>query len=234
MARAEQPAPQNQRAVALRVARHLDRSHGHITLDHCAHASGVDGLGPCERKRWGKVLGRRLHRQSFTHWFTISVSAKQNPIMLYWARFPKVGRSMGVLAMRNHPFLKRLLAGPLLAVLGGRLLKTSWTGNFALWAVVSVAVAAAAFAAWPALGRLLLAYAYAARIPVALVAAAAVWKHLGTHYDVPPPGFPAMPQLSRWLWIGLLPQMTIWVAWTVALGVPFSALGWLLASRRPR
>ena len=40
-----------------------------------------------------------------------------------------------------------LVVGPLVAALGGRLFKTSWTSNFALWAVVSVVVAAVAFAA---------------------------------------------------------------------------------------
>lgn len=113
-----------------------------------------------------------------------------------------------------------------------RLLKPSWTANLTLWAAVSVAVIAVAFLAWPALGRLLLAYACAARIPVAIVAAAAIWRSWGTHYDVPPPGFPALPQLGRWLWTGLLPQMTIWVAWTVALGAVFGALGHWAASRR--
>ena len=127
-----------------------------------------------------------------------------------------------------------LLAGPLLAVIAGRLLKTSWSSNLALWAVVSVLVAAAAFAAWPALGRLLLAYAYAARVPVAIVAAVAVWRSWGTHYDVPPPGFPAMPQLRRWLWTGLLPQATMWVAWTMATGAILGALGHRAASLRRR
>ncbi len=138
---------------------------------------------------------------------------------------PIVGAGVPVLA---------LAAGALVAALAGRLLKTSWTGNFTLWAVVAALVAGVAFAAWPALGRLLLAYAYAARIPVAIVMALAVWRHWGTHYDVPPPGFPAMPQLRRWLWTGLLPQATIWVAWTMATGAIFGALGDWAASRRRR
>jgi len=71
------------------------------------------------------------------------------------------------------------------------------------------------FRRWPALGRPLLAYAWAARLPVVLVMALAIWKGWGTHYDVPPPGFPAMPQLKRWLWTGLVPQATMWVAWTM-------------------
>ena len=127
-----------------------------------------------------------------------------------------------------------LVVGPLLAAGCGWLFETSWTANFTLWALVSVGVAAAAFAAWPALGRLLLAYAYAARIPVVLVMAVAIWKGWRTHYDVPPPGFPFLPPLRRWLWISVLPQMTIWVAWTMATGAVGGALGWRAASRRPR
>jgi hypothetical protein len=124
--------------------------------------------------------------------------------------------------------------GALAALIAGKSLQTSWTANFTLWAVVSVAVAVVAFAAWPTLGRPLLLYAWAARLPVVLVMALAVWKGWGTHYDVPPPGFPAMPPLKRWLWIGLLPQTTIWVAWTMVTGTLAGALGWWIASRRPR
>lgn len=123
--------------------------------------------------------------------------------------------------------------GALLAALTGRILKTSWTANFALWGVVSILVAAAVFASWPALGRVLLAYACAARVPVAIVVALAIWRHWGTHYDVPPPGFPAMPQLRRWLWTGLLPQGTMWIAWTMATGAVFAPLGhWAAGLRR--
>jgi len=140
------------------------------------------------------------------------------------APHPVVGVGLPVVAV---------LGGTLLAALAERLLKTSWTTTFALWAVVSVLVAAAVFAAWPALGRLLLAYAYAARIPVAIVAVVAIWRSWGTHYDVPPPGFPAMPRLRRWLWTGLLPQTTIWVAWTMATGTIFGVLGrWAALFRR--
>jgi len=127
-----------------------------------------------------------------------------------------------------------LLGGGLLAALAGRLLKTSWTTNLALWGVAAVLVAGVVFAAWPALGRILLAYAYAARIPVAIVMALAVWRSWGTHYDLPPPGFPATFRLRRWLWIGLLPQTTIWVAWTMATGTVFGALGHWAATLRRR
>src|SRR3990172_2872512 len=87
--------------------------------------------------------------------------------------------------------------------------------------------------AWPALGQLLVAYAVAARIPVAVVMLFAILAGWGTHYDAPPPVFPAMLPLRRWLWTGLLPQATIWVAYTVVVGMLFGVLGQVVASRRP-
>ena len=126
------------------------------------------------------------------------------------------------------------LGTALVAALAGRILKTSWTSNLAVWGVVSVLLAAVVFLCWPALGRLLLAYAYAARLPVAAVMAVAIWRHWGTHYDVPPPLFPPMPLLRRWLWTGLLPQITIWVAWTLATGAIFASLGHWAGARRRR
>jgi hypothetical protein len=127
-----------------------------------------------------------------------------------------------------------LVLGFLLGTLAERLLRLTVTSTIAGWAVVSVGVAAAAFAAWPALGRPLLAYAYAARLPVALVMALAMWKAWGTHYDARTPGFGLTPPLPLWLWTGLVPQATIWVAWTVATGALGAAAGSVLASRRPR
>ena len=112
------------------------------------------------------------------------------------------------------------------------MLKPSWTANLVLWGAVAIGVAAAAGAAWPALGRALLAYAAAARVPVAIVMAVAIWRNWGTHYDAPPPGFPPMLPLRRWLWTGLLPQATVWVAWTTATGAVGRALGSLAARRR--
>ena len=119
-----------------------------------------------------------------------------------------------------------LAGGFLLGSLLERLMQPSWTASFVLWALAAVAVAAAAYASWPALGRPLLAYAYAARIPVALVMALAIWRRWGTHYDLPPPGFPLMPSLPLWFWTALLPQTTMWVGWTMATGVIGGALGW--------
>ena len=53
MARVQQPAAQNQRAIPLRVARDLDGSHRQIELDHSAHTAGVDAA----RARRDKAAG---------------------------------------------------------------------------------------------------------------------------------------------------------------------------------
>jgi hypothetical protein len=71
---------------------------------------------------------------------------------------------------------------------------------------------------WPRLWRVLLAYGLAARIPVAVVVLLAILGGWNTHYDVPPPGLPDLSPLDRWVAIGLVPQLTIWMALTVLLG----------------
>jgi len=93
--------------------------------------------------------------------------------------------------------------------------------------VASAIGVAVAFWAWPALGRTLLAYAAAARVPVALVMLVAVFGNWGTHYDVAPPGGEYVNQMApivKWFWIGLLPQATIWIMFTVVFGLIFGAL----------
>ncbi len=86
--------------------------------------------------------------------------------------------------------------------------------------------------AWPALGRTLLAYGLAARVPVVLVTLAAVRGDWRTHYDALPPGFPAMGPLATWFWVGLLPQMTIWMAFTVIVGTIAGGVALLVEERR--
>jgi hypothetical protein len=97
---------------------------------------------------------------------------------------------------------------------------------------VSIAGLVVAFLAWPALGRVLLAYGLAARIPVVLVMLAAILGNWGTHYDVPPPGVPEMSGLWKWLVIGVLPQMTVWLWFTSVIGGLFGIAAAALARGR--
>lgn len=86
---------------------------------------------------------------------------------------------------------------------------------------------------WPQLWKTLLIYAFAARIPVALVMLAAVFGNWGTHYDVPPPGFPeTYSPLMKWFLIGLVPQMTLWIYMTVVGGLITGGIAGAIAGRK--
>jgi hypothetical protein len=89
-----------------------------------------------------------------------------------------------------------------------------------------------AFRGWPALARTLFAYGLAARIPVVVVMLVAILGNWGTHYELGPPGFPEMAAIPKWLWIGLLPQLTLWMAFTVVIGGLFGGLAALATGRR--
>ena len=104
-------------------------------------------------------------------------------------------------------------------------------GSFAIFVIGSIAGLMLGLRAWPALGRTLLAYAFAARIPVVLVMLAAMLGNWGTHYDAPPPGFPEMSVLAKWFAIGVVPQMTIWIWFTVVVGSLFGIVAGAIASR---
>jgi hypothetical protein len=104
--------------------------------------------------------------------------------------------------------------GIFLAVLSG-------TRNYALMAGSLVLTAVAAIIplwGWPALTKTLIAYGYAARIPVAIVMFFAIRGNWGTHYDGPPPNFPPMPFWPKYILIALLPQFIFWITFTVVTG----------------
>jgi hypothetical protein len=91
-----------------------------------------------------------------------------------------------------------------------------------------------AMRAWPALARTLLAYAFAARIPVVLVMLVAILQSWGTHYDVAPPDFPTMEPLAKWFWIGVVPQLTVWIAFTVIVGMLMGGIAALVMTLKSR
>jgi len=104
---------------------------------------------------------------------------------------------------------------------------------FGVLVLASIAAVALTKTLWPELWRTLLAYAFAARIPVVIVMLVAILGDWGTHYDVPPPNFPdTYSPLAKWFLIGLLPQMTIWIYLTVVGGLFFGGLAALAARKR--
>lgn len=113
------------------------------------------------------------------------------------------------------------LLGLVVMVGGSVLLGLGLGRNFTIALGGFIVIAAAAvipMAGWPALTKTLIAYGYAARIPVAIIMFLAMQGNWGTHYDAAAPPFDAMPLLTRYLELGLLPQLIMWIAFTVITG----------------
>lgn len=135
-----------------------------------------------------------------------------------------VGRAIGI----------PLLALLLLPVTVAATMKIELPFQIAAFGAGCVVGLLVAFRGWPALARTLFAYGLAARLPVAFVMLLAIFGNWGTHYELGAPGFPEMAPFQKWLWIGLLPQMTLWMAFTVIVGALFGGLAALAAGRRER
>ena len=71
---------------------------------------------------------------------------------------------------------------------------------------------------WRSFSTTLLAYAFAARIPVLIIAFLAMQGRWGTHYDAVDPRLAQASLWSRFFPEALLPQMFFWIGYTVVLG----------------
>jgi len=102
--------------------------------------------------------------------------------------------------------------------------------------VFNLAMATGGFVAsrgWPRLGSTVFAYGLAARIPVAVIMLIAILGNWGTHYDVAPPDLSAMGAFAKWVLIGLIPQLVLWMGFTMIVGCLAGALA-ALATRPAR
>jgi len=120
-----------------------------------------------------------------------------------------------------------------ITVFVARVLKLSQFVQFPIVIVTLLSGAWLVYRQWPLLGRTLLTYGLAARVPVAIVMLIAIYANWGTHYDVPPPNFPEMGPLAKWINIGLVPQMLIWIPTTIIGGFFGGGIA-LLAGGRSR
>lgn len=88
------------------------------------------------------------------------------------------------------------------------------------------------FPGWRALAKTLLAYGLAARIPVAILMIVAIKDNWGTHYDAVPPNYNGPTALwPKWVMIGLIPQILLWVPFTIVVGSIFGATVRAIARR---
>ena len=85
--------------------------------------------------------------------------------------------------------------------------------------VIITAGGAVCFPGWGALSKTLLAYGLAARIPVAILMIFAFRSNWGTHYDVAPSSVLFLNYVTKYLWIGFVPQLVLWVGFTVVTGM---------------
>lgn len=113
-----------------------------------------------------------------------------------------------------------LLAGlvPLTTIALGGLLKLGQL-NLILVYVSMVAAILVVKAAWPDLARILWIYGLAARIPVLIVMLCAILGDWGTHFDAASGDVARLNPVVRWLMIGVLPQITFWLGFTVLVGM---------------
>jgi hypothetical protein len=129
-------------------------------------------------------------------------------------------------------------AGLVVLALGGVLAGVGEAHHPSLTVVGFLVMLMAAFVArggWASLGSTLLAYAFAARIPVVIVMYFAMagngGKGWGTHYDAPPPNFPPHSFAAKFFDLAVLPQLTLWIGWTVVLGSILGVIAVAIAGR---
>jgi hypothetical protein len=94
-----------------------------------------------------------------------------------------------------------------------------------------VAAVAFQYPGWPMLFKTTLAYGYAARIPVAVIMFIAMRNNWGTHYDAVQPQFADLGFWSKYIQAGLVPQLLLWVAFTVISGALFGSIANAIAHR---
>ncbi len=98
------------------------------------------------------------------------------------------------------------------------LLDIQFTGKLVLGYVVVAFAAVLQVPTWPRLAKALLAYGFAARIPVVTVMLLALRGHWGTHFDNVQARYAHMSFGPMVSYFALLPQLVFWVAFTVVTG----------------
>jgi hypothetical protein len=119
------------------------------------------------------------------------------------------------------------LLGFVILIVGAMLgfgLAAYFPGQRVLGLLVMAAAAALQFVPWKALAKTLIAYGYAARIPVAIVMFFAMSGSWGTHYDAVPPQTAQLAFWPKYLYLAIAPQLVMWIGYTMTLGALFGAI----------
>ncbi len=105
-------------------------------------------------------------------------------------------------------------------------------GHVLVGLVLIVVAAALQYIPWRELAQTLIAYAYLARVPVAIVMFYAIWGHWGTHYDAVPKPFDQLAFWPKYLYLGIAPQLVMWVVFTMTVGAFFGAMYTAIVRRK--
>lgn len=110
----------------------------------------------------------------------------------------------------------------------------NFPGKVVLALVLLLVALGLSYSAWPKLFKAMLAYGYAARIPVVILMYFAIRGNWGTHYDVVPPTFPAdTPFWPKYIKIAFVPQMILWIAFTIVTGIVTGSITAFIKRRKP-
>jgi len=127
------------------------------------------------------------------------------------------------------------LAGLVVMIAGGTLagLTEAYPGILTL-AGFAIMLAAAFIPSmgWGRLGKTLLVYAFAARIPVLVVMYFAMKGNWGTHYDAVRAPHQGLVFWKKFFDMAFLPQMFMWISYTVIVGSLMGAIAGALFGRK--
>ncbi|MGE5327422.1 MAG: hypothetical protein ACM3NO_10315 [Deltaproteobacteria bacterium] len=90
----------------------------------------------------------------------------------------------------------------------------NFTGVILMWTLAALAGLLQIFV-WRRLFKVLAAYAYSARVPVAIVMLAATFKNWPSHYNA---NIPGSSPWTGFLLFGFIPQLIWWASFTIVLG----------------
>ena len=131
---------------------------------------------------------------------------------------PSLGRAIGIAVLGCAViFASNAIGGRIIVAYGFK------TFLIFFWIAWSLAGLLQLFG-WPRLFKVLVAYGYAARIPVAFIMLLAFRGHWGTHYDALPDGWNSHGLWPDFFWLGFFPQLTFWIGYTVTAGALFGSL----------
>jgi len=119
-----------------------------------------------------------------------------------------------------------------IAVIVGFLPKFDYPGKEWVGYLLIALGAAVVALGWPALFRVLVAYGYAARIPLLILMYLAIRRRWPTHYAVLPSMYAGVSRSQAYLHVVVLPQMIFWVAATVLVGSLTGAVAAACMARR--